>query len=65
MRSVLESTGGIYPRCGRYADAYIRVYVLSKIFGENNFRTENIIIKLATFDETAPLYAVYPKIFGE
>ncbi|GHU25755.1 hypothetical protein FACS1894164_15740 [Spirochaetia bacterium] len=38
MYRVLKPTGSIYLHCDWYADAYIRGYVLDKIFGGNNFR---------------------------
>ena len=39
---VLKSTGSIFLHCDWHANAYIRVYVLDKIFGEKNFRNEII-----------------------
>ncbi len=38
MHRLLKPTGSIYLHCDWHADAYIRVYILDKIFGENNFR---------------------------
>jgi len=38
MHRLLKPTGSIYLHCDYHADAYIRVYILDKIFGENNFR---------------------------
>jgi DNA modification methylase len=40
MHRVLKSTGSIFLHCDWHADAYIRVYILDKIFGEDNFRNE-------------------------
>ena len=37
MHRVLKSTGSIFLHCDWHADAYIRVLILDKIFGENNF----------------------------
>jgi DNA modification methylase len=37
MHRLLKPTGSIYLHCDWHADAYIRVYILDKIFGENNF----------------------------
>ena len=42
MHRVLKSTGSIFLHCDWHADAYIRVYILDKIFGEDNF--QNAII---------------------
>jgi DNA modification methylase len=40
MHRVLKPTGSIYLHCDWHADAYIRVGILDKIFGEKNFRNE-------------------------
>ena len=42
MHRILKPTGSIYLHCDWHADAYIRVFILDKIFGENNFRNEII-----------------------
>jgi DNA modification methylase len=42
MHRILKSTGNIYLHCDWHADAYIRVNILDKIFGINNFRNEII-----------------------
>jgi DNA modification methylase len=42
MHRVLKNTGSIYLHCDWHADAYIRVSILDKIFGEKNFRNEII-----------------------
>ena len=42
MHRLLKPTGSIYLHCDWHADAYIRVYILDKIFGANNFRNEII-----------------------
>jgi DNA modification methylase len=42
MHRILKPTGSIYLHCDWHADAYIRVYILDKIFGRNNFRNEII-----------------------
>jgi DNA modification methylase len=39
---VLKPTGSIYLLCDYHANAYIKIYVLDKIFGEKNFRNEII-----------------------
>ncbi|MDR0328664.1 MAG: hypothetical protein LBI05_10255 [Planctomycetaceae bacterium] len=38
MHSLLKKTGSIFLHCDWHADAYIRVHILDKIFGESNFR---------------------------
>jgi DNA modification methylase len=42
MHRILKSTGSIFLHCDWHANAYIRVFILDKIFGENNFRSELI-----------------------
>jgi DNA modification methylase len=42
MRRILKPTGSIFLHCDWHADAYIRVYILDKIFGEQNFRGQII-----------------------
>ena len=37
MHRLLKPTGSIFLHCDWHADAYIRVYILDKIFGESNF----------------------------
>jgi len=40
MYRVLKNTGSIFLHCDWHADAYIRVHILDKIFGEANFINE-------------------------
>lgn len=42
MHRILKPTGSIFVHCDWHADAYIRVYVLDKVFGSENFRNELI-----------------------
>jgi len=42
MYRVLKPTGNIFLHCDWHANAYIRVNILDKLFGENNFRNEII-----------------------
>jgi DNA modification methylase len=42
MYRVLKPTGSFFLHCDWHADAYIRVEILDKIFGRNNFRNEII-----------------------
>ena len=38
LHRVLKPTGSMYLHCDWHADAYLRVYVMDKIFGVDNFR---------------------------
>ncbi|AWM33740.1 site-specific DNA-methyltransferase [Hymenobacter nivis] len=40
LHRVLKPTGSLFLHCDWHADAYIRVFILDKIFGEENFRAE-------------------------
>ena len=40
MHRILKPTGSIFLHCDWHADAYIRVMILDKIFGSQNFRNE-------------------------
>jgi DNA modification methylase len=40
LHRVLKPTGSIFLHCDWHANAYIRVYILDKIFGENNLINE-------------------------
>ncbi len=42
IHRILKLTGSFYLHCDWHADAYLRVYVLDKIFGVKNFRNEII-----------------------
>jgi DNA modification methylase len=42
MHRLLKPTGSIYLHCDWHANSYIRVFILDKIFGESNFKTEII-----------------------
>lgn len=42
MHRILKSTGSIFLHCDWHANAYIRVEILDKIFGYQNFRNEII-----------------------
>ncbi|RLD56619.1 MAG: site-specific DNA-methyltransferase, partial [Bacteroidetes bacterium] len=42
MYRLLKPTGSFYLHCDWHADAYIRVHILDKIFGKENFRNEII-----------------------
>jgi len=40
MHRILKTTGSIFLHCDWHANAYIKVFILDKIFGMNNFRNE-------------------------
>lgn len=42
MHRILKSTGSIFLHCDWHANAEIKVYIINKIFGEQNFRGEVI-----------------------
>jgi DNA modification methylase len=42
MHRILKPTGSIFLHCDWHANAYIRVSILDRIFGENNFKNEII-----------------------
>ncbi|WP_051203378.1 DNA-methyltransferase [Hugenholtzia roseola] len=42
MHRILKPTGSIFVHCDWHANAYIRVYILDKIFGNNNYVNEII-----------------------
>jgi len=42
MHRVLKPTGSIFLHCDWHANAHIRVSILDRVFGENNFRNEII-----------------------
>ncbi|MDR0613887.1 MAG: site-specific DNA-methyltransferase [Dysgonamonadaceae bacterium] len=42
MYRVLKPTGSMFLHCDWHANAYIRCYILDKIFGSNNFKNEII-----------------------
>jgi DNA modification methylase len=42
MHRILKPTGSLFLHCDYHANAYIRIEILDKIFGTNNFRNEII-----------------------
>jgi DNA modification methylase len=40
MHRILKPTGSIFLHCDHHANAYIRVFILDKVFGENKFINE-------------------------
>ncbi|MCU0392387.1 MAG: hypothetical protein MUE81_14820 [Thermoflexibacter sp.] len=67
MHRLLKPTGSIFVHCDWHANAYIRVYILDKIFGYNNFLGEitwqrtnvhnDAKKKLAVLDDTIWYYS--------
>jgi DNA modification methylase len=58
MHRILKPTGNIFLHCDWHADAYIRVQILDKIFGEKHFRN-NIIWKRTSAGK--PIFNNLPK----
>ncbi|MDR2140102.1 MAG: hypothetical protein LBP50_11230 [Tannerella sp.] len=52
MHRILKPTGSIFLHCDWHADAYIRVEILDKIFGMNNFLNEITWKRTTTHNET-------------
>ena len=48
MHRILRPTGSIFLHCDWHANAYIRVFILDEVFGENNFVNEIIWQKIRT-----------------
>jgi DNA modification methylase len=48
MHRILKPTGSIFLHCDWHANAYIRVHILDRIFGENNFVNEILWQKIRT-----------------
>jgi DNA modification methylase len=80
MYRTLKPTGSIFLHCDWHANAYIKVYVLDKIFGEDNFRGEIIwqrhnshndaTKKLAVLKDTIWYYTktsknIYNPVYGD
>ncbi|WP_223651557.1 site-specific DNA-methyltransferase [Hymenobacter psoromatis] len=42
LHRLLKPTGSLFLHCDWHANSYIRVFILDKLFGEDNFRTEVI-----------------------
>jgi DNA modification methylase len=52
MYRILKPTGSIFLHCDWHANAYIRVQILDRIFGENNFRNEIIWKRSSAHNDT-------------
>ena len=53
MHRLLKSTGSIFLHCDWHANAEIKVFILNKIFGANNFRNEIIWQKIRSSKKQA------------
>ncbi len=53
MYRLLKPTGSLFLHCDWHANAYIRVYILDKIFGEQNFRNQIIWKRTTTHNDAA------------
>jgi len=51
MHRILKPTGSIFLHCDWHANAYIRVFILDKIFGEQNFKNEIVWKRTSTHND--------------
>jgi DNA modification methylase len=58
MHRILKDTGSIFLHCDWHANAYIRVDILDKIFGEQNFRGEIIWLRANAHNDAKNKLAV-------
>jgi DNA modification methylase len=58
MHRVLKPTGSIFLHCDWHANAYIRVFILDKVFGVENFRGEIIWQRTAVHNDAKRKLAV-------
>ena len=63
MHRILKPTGSIFLHCDRHADAYIRVMILDKIFGENNFRNEIVWKRNSAHNSADRCGSIHDSIF--
>jgi len=63
MHRVLKPTGSIFLHCDWHANAYIRVYILDKIFGERHFLNEIVWKRTTAHGNSKRLGRVYDTIF--
>ena len=52
MHRILKPTGSIFLHCDWHADAYIRVLILDKVFGGNNFINHIVWQRASTHNDT-------------
>jgi DNA modification methylase len=58
MHRILKSTGSIFLHCDWHANAEIKVFILNKVFGEENFRGEIIWQRTAVHNDAKKKLAV-------
>jgi DNA modification methylase len=63
MHRILKPTGSIFLHCDWHADAYIRVEILDKIFGLNNFRNHIIWKRNSAHNSADKCGAIHDSIF--
>ena len=51
MHRVLKATGSIFLHCDWHASSYIQVYILDKIFGNQNFRNQIVWKRTSTHND--------------
>ena len=52
MHRILKPTGSIFVHCDDHADAYIRVQILDKVFGDTNFRAKIVWKRSSAHNDT-------------
>jgi len=63
MHRLLKNTGSFFLHCDWHANAYIRVHILDKIFGENNFKSEIAWKRSAAHNDAKGLGNIKDSIF--
>jgi len=63
MHRILKASGSIFLHCDWHANAYIRVFILDKIFGVQNFVNEIIWKRTTAHNNANRLGRVYDTIF--
>ncbi|MEY3219965.1 MAG: hypothetical protein RIT27_1322 [Pseudomonadota bacterium] len=63
MHRLLKSTGSIFLHCDDHANAYIRVEILDKTFGENNFRSELIWKRTSSHNSAKRFPQIHDTLF--
>ena len=58
MYRILKDTGSIFLHCDWHADAEIKVFILNKIFGENNFRGDIVWLRANAHNDAKKKLAV-------
>jgi DNA modification methylase len=63
MYRLLKPTGSIFLHCDWHANAYIRVYILDKLFGGSNFRSEIIWKRTSAHNSAKGFGPIHDTIF--